>query len=390
MNQLVFDGRALIGIVSSVIRQEDPKVAFSRLDWERMYRIADYHKVANIVYLRMLGHRENIPEKWKERFFARYQQSLLFGEHYAESVKETLMWLDARKISCTVMHSETIRDLYQIPEAADMAPLFIYLDEKSYSLARGYLIDLGYETDQEYKDFGERLKRTSGVSVVLCHKLPFCTAKYIRGMRKLLESACIRESCQYIRMLPPESELIYRMASAAYRYVTDELTVREVLDLQLCHRAWRDSVHMDVVEKSLSEYQVQEIAEKILRISYMWFGDKKDTYYEYLPEDMSAYDVLEERLLTRGMVKHETDVQALKLEKLIHKELEKEKREEKRARAKERRKEWWDGVKRKLRWIFPDRHYMASIYPVLEKVPVLLPFYWMTRGVRLLRRSLKK
>ena len=68
MNQFLFEGRSLVGIVSSIIRQDDLKVSFSRLDWERMFRLADYHKVASIVYLGILGYREALPEKWQARF----------------------------------------------------------------------------------------------------------------------------------------------------------------------------------------------------------------------------------------------------------------------------------------------------------------------------------
>ncbi len=39
MNQLLFDGRSLVGIVSSIIRQNELHVNFNRIDWERMYRI---------------------------------------------------------------------------------------------------------------------------------------------------------------------------------------------------------------------------------------------------------------------------------------------------------------------------------------------------------------
>ena len=76
MNQLLFEGRSLVGIVSSIIRQDDRRISFSRLDWERVYRLADYHKVANIVYIGLLGYREAVPDKWRDRFFRRYQESL--------------------------------------------------------------------------------------------------------------------------------------------------------------------------------------------------------------------------------------------------------------------------------------------------------------------------
>ncbi len=389
MNQLLFDGRSLVGIVSSIIRQDTLRVQYKRLDWERMYRMADYHKVANIVYLGVLGCGEPLPEKWRERFFEKYQESLLFGGHYKESVREVLTWLDMRNISCTVLTSEVIRELYRIPEAADTSPLRIYLDEGSYSLAKGYLVDMGYETDAVYEGLGERFVRLSSVSVELYYALPFQTAKYIKGMRRLLEEACGRESYKRVRALSVENEFIYRIALAVYRYVTDELTMREVIELQIFHSTLRDRIRMDIVNKRLKDFEVDELAEKILRISYMWVGDKMDDYYGGLPEDMSPYDVLEERLLTRGMIKHETDEQALKLDRLIHKELEKERKEEERKRRRERAKERWESIKRRIRWVFPDYHYMSSIYPTLEKAPVLLPVFWIIRGVRLLGRALK-
>ena len=386
---MLFDGRSLVGIVSSIIRQDTLHVNFNRLDWERMYRIADYHKVANIVYLGILGYREVLPEKWQERFFNRYQKSLQFGENYRESIKEVLTWLDTRNISCTILTSEVIREFYRIPEAADTSPLRIYLDEGSYSLAKGYLIDLGYEVESVYDGTGEQLVKVSGVSVDLYYTLPFFSSRYRKGMHRLLENACEREGYKHIRAFSVEDEFVYRMASAAYRYAADELTMREVIELEVYHSALREKIRMDVVLKRLKDFGVDELTEKILRISYMWFGDRKDNYYGGLPEDMSVYDILEERLLTRGIIKHETDNQALKLESSIHKELEKKKREEEIYQLKEKIRERRESMKRRFRWIFPDYHYMASIYPVLEKLPVMLPVFWVVRGIRLLKRALK-
>ena len=390
MNQLLFDGRSLVGIVSSIIRQNELHVNFNRIDWERMYRIADYHKVANVVYLGILGYSESVPERWRERFFGRYQESLQFGENYKESIREVLTWLDTRNISCTVLTSEIVREFYRIPEAADTSPLRIYLDEESYTLARGYLIDLGYEVEATYEGTGERFSRISAISVELYYAFPFRTARYIKEMRKLLESACVRETYKRIRALSIESEFVYRMASAVYRYVTNEVTMREIIEIQIFHKTFRDQICMDAVWKRLKDFEVDGLAEKFLRISYMWFGDRQDTYYDGLPEDMAVYDILEERLITRGIINHETDSQALKLEKSIRRELEKEKKGERIRQLKEKMRERLESIMRILRWIFPDYHYMASIYPVLEKLPVLLPIFWIVRGIRLFVRITKK
>ena len=390
MNQLLNDGRALEGIVSSIIRQSTLRAVPSRLDWERMYRIADYHKVANIVYLGILGNSDSVPDKWKTHFFERYQESLLFGNNYKESVKEVLTWLDMRSISCIVLTSEVLRDFYQIPEAAYTDPLRLFMDAKSYDLVRGYLIDLGYEVDQVFEGAGERFQRESGLSIIVYYKLPFRTGRYTRSMQKLLESACIRENYKYIRAFTVEGEFVYRMAAAVYHYVTDELTMRELLELQIYHKSFREHIRMDAARRRLAELKVDDLAEKLLKISYMWFSDHTDEYYEGPQENRSEYDTLEERLITRGIINHETDRQALELEKQIHKELNKEKKAERYQHLKKRIKERWANVMKMLRWIFPDYRYMASIYSVLDKVPILLPVYWIVRDMRLLGRLLKK
>ena len=84
MNQLLFEGRTLVGIVASIVRQDALHVMFNRLDWERMFRLADYHRVANIVYLGVLGKGDALPDRWRDRFFGRYQETLLFEENCEE------------------------------------------------------------------------------------------------------------------------------------------------------------------------------------------------------------------------------------------------------------------------------------------------------------------
>ena len=209
-------------------------------------------------------------------------------------------------------------------------------------------------------------------------------------MVKILESAQIKEPYENIWMLPIESELIYRMASVVYRYSIDELTMREVLELFLCHKAWRENLDDEIFWKRLEEFKVDTLSEKILDLAYMWFGEKTDTFLVNHQDDMIVYDIVEERLLTRGLVNHENDDQALKLQSLINKEIEKEKIKEGKIIKKEKRDEYFNKLKKQMKWLFPDYHYMSSIYSILEKIPVLLPVCWIIRGMRIFWRSFVK
>ena len=121
----------------------------------------------------------------------------------------------------------------------------------------------------------------------------------------------------------------------------------------------------------------------------MWFGEKEDKIYIQSIgqiEELSSFDILENRILNRGEFKkdHETDPQVLGLTRLLKKEEEKEMRKARRETRKRRwteRKRAWN---RSLQWVFPDYKYMSTLYPTLEKIPFLLPLYWLFRGLRLL------
>lgn len=387
MERLIFEGRFLVNVVGGLMRQDDLRVISSRINWEVMFRTADYHRIASIMYLAFLGNGDKIPEKWRGRFFERFQESLRFGESCINQQREIFTLMDMMKIPGTVVSSCELRGLYPTPEMASCNLLKILFDESSYVMAKGYLVDLGYETDRFYKGYGEHMKHPSGFDVEIYHKLPFRTKLYERNLRTLLEVSRPWGDFEYVRGLSTGAQLVYMLARASYAYAEERLLIRDVLELYLFHRTFREQLNMEAVVKQLSEFQVDGLAEKILKISYMWFGKKEEILEEGRPEeDMTVYDVLENRVLSRGLVNKEIDKQALGLENRIKREIEKEQRQERKEAFLKKWNEKMFRAKRALQWILPGYRYMCSLYPILEKVPVLLPFCWLWRGLHQLKR----
>ena len=386
-NKLIVEGRFLVNMAGAFIRQDDQRPIRGQLDWERVYRVADYHKITNLIYLSTLGNGKKIPQRWLDSFAERYWQGLQYGEICTEAEQEILTLLDMRNISCLILESCEMRNMYQLSEAAASIPLRLLLDEESYTLAKGYLIDLGYETDRFYTGFGERMKRVSGLYVEIYRKPPFYTHSYEKQMQFLLRRAFIKAPYHTIRTLSFEDRFIFFMAKCAYRYAQDELVIRDLMDLYLYHRAWQEQINRDHVRKILADFRVELLADKLLHLAYMWFGSIEELKLEedqrYEPEE---YDVLENRILSRGILNSETetDQQAAILKEMIEKSENKEKRQERFEKWKQRNAERRQEMGRKLRWIFPEYRYMCTIYPVLEKMPLFLPFCWFMRLVRFL------
>lgn len=384
MNRLIFEGRFLVNMTGSIIRQDALRPVHGRLDWERMYRTADYHRIANIIYLGILGNGEHVPDRWQERFFERYQEALRFGDVCENAESEILTLLDMGEVPCILLASCGIRSLYQIPEAAADSPLKLYFDTESYTLAKGFLVDLGYETDRIYPGSGERMRRVSGFSVEIYHKFPFITRLYGMQALNLLGHASVRDAYQYVRALSLEDRFILRLAAAAYHYATDGLIIRELLDIYLYYRTWQEQMNVEYIMNRLSAFNVDRLAQKLVQISYMWFGSKEEGTFGELPEEMGVFDVIENRILSRGAIEKETDTQAICLARLVRQAEDRDRRRRKLAKLRKRIAEYRGRFRKKVRWIFPEHQYMCALYPVLEKLPLLLPFCWLRRSMRLL------
>lgn len=383
-NRLILEGRFLVNIAGAIIRQDALRPVRGNIDWERMFRFADYHRVANMVYLAMLGKGDNIPERWRDLFFDRYVQGLLYKDSCETAEQEILTLLDVSGIPCTVLESSRIHNLYQIQEMAYRNPLKLWIGKDNYSLVKGYMVDQGYVTTFTYKGFGERMKHSSGFQLEIYYELPFHTKFYKKNMMQILNYAYVREPYKHVRALSVDKQFVWMMAQCVYHYVLDELRIREVLDLYLYYKTWHEQINMEYIKRAWDSFRIDEIASMLLALSYMWFGSVEELAPDQRAEDMSTYDVMENRILSRVPTGRETNQQAIALEKGIRRELDKETRKERYQRQKEQWKEKWDGFARHVTWMFPGYKYMRTMYPVLEYIPILLPAFWLVRLLRFL------
>ena len=371
MNRTVFEGRYLINLVGAVIKQKEIPKKSMKMDWERLFRLADYHKIANVIYLGMLGASEHVPQKWGERFFERYQESLMYSSSYENSELEILTLLNMHKITATVLESSATRRLYRIPESASNSPLRLLLSEKDYSLAKGFLVDLGYLTDHFYPKFGEHMRAGNGFMVEIYYKLPFITKNYQKCMTSLMERAYIDRTFNSMHTFSLESSFVFRMAEVCYNYCENALTVRKLLDVFLFYHQFKGKMNQNFIWTRFKEFKIDVLVQCMIHIAAMWFGSKADDILDLAIEDGEVYDGVESRILTSGVIGTEMVPQANSLRNEIQKELDKEKREEEKELRKKQRDEYWKRVKQQILWVFPEYKYMSSLYPSLEKFPFL-------------------
>ena len=384
MNRSVYEGKFLLNLVGGTLRQDDSFPVMRRMNWGRLYRIADYHELSSAVYLGMLSAGARVPALFGERFFARYQEAVRYGTFYESSELEILDAFQALKLPAVILESSAVRRLYHLPETAANSPLRLYIPEEKYHLAKGYLVDLGYESDDFYKGFGEHMKRVGGFQVEIYHSLPFLTKSYKNCMKGLLERAFPDKNRPVLKSLSLESSYLLRLAEASYHFCNDSLKVRELLDLYLFYKLFYKDMNHRYLDARIKELNIPLLSKSLLQMADMWFGSRKESLFPYPKDSISLYDDMEARILSNGTVGMDSIPEAAKLRKAIH---DAENREEKAVKWRKWKEKWADRFRamgRRLRWAFPDKNYMASLYPELENKGYLLPFYWIKRDLHLL------
>ena len=385
MNRSVYEGKFLINLLGSTLRQDDSFPVMRRMNWGRLYRIADYHELASGIYLGMLSAGARVPSLFGEKFFHRYQEAVRYGEIYESSELEILAAFQAVKVPAVVLESAAVRRLYHLPETAANSPLRLYIPEERYYMARGYLFDLGYETDQFYTGFGEHMKRAGGFQVEIYHHLPFLTKNYKKHMKSLIDRAYPDKKYPVLKVLSLESSYMFRMAEACYHFCTDNLKIRELLDLYLFYKLFHKDMNKKFLDARIKELDISLLSQSLLHMADMWFSSRKDSLFPYPKDSISLFDDMESRILSNGMVGADSIPEAAKLRKAIKDAENKEERAAKWRKWKEKWKNRFDGIKKQLRWIFPESSYMKSLYPGLENAPFLLPLYWIRRDFKLIR-----
>lgn len=384
MNRSVYEGKFLLNLVGGTLRQDESFPVMRNMNWARLYRIAEYHEITSAVYLGMLSVGARVPALFGERFFQRYQEAVHYGEIYEASELEILSVFQAFKVPAIILESAAVRRLYQLPETAANSPLRVYIPEESYYLAKGYLVDLGYITDEQYKGFGESMRRVAGFRVELYHTLPYLTKTYKNCMKGILNRAYPDKQNPALKVLSLESSYLFRIAEASYHFCSDSLRVRELLDLYLFYKLFNKDMNRRFLDARIKELNIGLLSQTLLHMADMWFSSRNNSLFPYPKEDISLYDDMESRILSNGMVGRDSISEAIKLRKEIRNVEDQEERVEKWRKWKDKWKNRFKALGRQIRWLFPDKNYMTSLYPVLEKMIFLLPFCWIRRDIKLI------
>ena len=364
-----YETRYIMMVVKNVINRKAAPIIKQRINWENILKASDYQRVFSIIYHGMLGIEKEMSKSCEDQFYHRYRRELLLSASY-KSAEEVVWWqLERNRIHALILGGTVVRELYHIPDMAHIDGMEILVDKKDLPLVMRLMRDMDYEQKENRTGLGILFVRTPGIQVTVYDEILSDNRELKRFFSDPVKKYLNMGSFRYLHRLSPEEEYFYRLGKLTESYIRGIIRVREILDFWLFMGQQGEDFQWKEAKEFRKKMGLEEFACQIEILCDLWFGKVKNQEYGTALE-------LEEYILSGNAENPHLDATLLPYGRVM---LDFYRRN--------RESEW---LERQREWLFPPKEYMVRFFPVLEKRPFLLPFFWLVRDARFLKQAFVK
>ena len=371
-----YEARYLLSVVASIINQTDIPRSVRTLNWENIYKMAEYHKVAHIVYLVTLGIEDDIDRKWKKLFREKYEESLLSQERYRNAA-EVVMWqLKQNKIHALLIKDGIMSTCYEPRELRALTQVRIFVGEGQEAKLHSLMRSMDFQKKENRKIKGDVYYRVPKTTVIFYTNLGFHTRKLKKYFDFPVKVIRQMEGEKFLHQFTEDEFFIYLMCDMVKQYACGDIKINNMVDYWQFYKKYHKQLNWEYIQKELAAAGILDFSQRLQKLAQIWFGESDDVLTREYDAESDVYDAMESYILTGGKEGREI---SCKLTELIQ--------ESAKLRTKARRKE---RIKRYRSFTFPDLKYMEKIFPILEDAPFLMPLCWFWRSFLLTLRPVRK
>jgi len=369
-----YDLQCLFELLAATVNNEPAPIWYRDPNWNMVYKLADYHNVANVVYGMLLGMEGKRLSRWRGHFEYRFRECAVAYERNRDIDKAILQEMEREKIHCLELEESILRGCYAKKEQHYPRPLTFLVESRKVPQITEAMRRLGFEIKTEHKETpipeGLWFRNGLGAVAVFYDKLTF-TSRKVRKYFSLEPQAFARKKgCRFVHAQDRDDFYIYYMARLAEKYARADIEICDLLDLWHYYQLGYEKMDWKVINKEFKYLGLEHFSNMLIKLAATWFGN-----YEGFEEDSAMLVDMERYVITKGSEAREENEELLPLVKVYADNYERDLKKEER--------------KKTNALLFPERSYMETIYPILTKAGFLLPFCWVARIVSRWMRKLR-
>ena len=320
----------------------------------------DYMKISNIIMDNsiLLTVYLKLPAKLQAQLNKSYLAAIKQSVNQKYEGEQVLYALSDSGFSCIALKGWELRKMYPKPTMRQMADMDILVREYEFKKLCAVMEHLefvsvsGTESSWKHDSF-----RKQDVNVEM-HKRLTDDSGVIRAWEREIWDRATRVNGN-IYKLSLEDQYLFHIVHLYKDFLNGSLGLRRIVDTWLLQK---QDVNMKIVKKYLESFGMEQFHERMVKLSRVTMGD------EPIDEDS---EVLLVHAFTYGIYGSEKSYKAGRIVAMGG-SLKKGK------------------IKSKLAAVFLPYGRMKAQFPIIEKWPILLPYYWFKRIAHFLKGDINK
>lgn len=317
-------------------------------NYEECHQIAKRHKITAMFYYGLINSGVSATDREMQALFDSTCRDVVKNERYKHEISSISSAFDEHKIDYMLLKGSEIKEIYPKPEMRPMNDIDILIKTSQYQQIKPVMESLGYKECEESNH--EYIWRKTNCLIEL-HKflIPSYNTDYFSYYGDGWRLAKKAEGTRYT--LSREDSLIYLFTHFAKHYRDSGIGLRHIIDIWV-YISKNPDIDNDYVLTELSKLQLDEFYNNILATLKNWFCDgPANEITEFITEfifNNGVYGTKHTHILAMALrdKKHNKSVAGIRLKKIYQS-------------------------------FFISYKGMCQFYPILIKLPVLLPVYWV-------------
>ncbi len=309
------------------------------LDEEKLYRLARKHRVCN--FLVNWAKQKCQSEKVKNAILADYNEQIVRDTNENFELEKVLDQLEKSGIKTLVFKGVIMKGLYPQNYMRKMCDLDMMVQEEKFKEVSKIVMKLGYEKFYNHEKHLIFVKKPF-VMLEIHRKLMVKKDVGYEFFKTVWDKCCPYQNYKNIVQLTLEEAYLYCILHLMIHFKFTGIQIRDVLDVYLYQEKYKNVFDYEKLNNMFEKLQITQFEKNIKRIAYQWFGEEK----------IEDFDEVEKFILKGVSVNNNVNYHLGQ-------------RNGKLSYA--------------LGLFFPEFKVMKEKYPILQKVPVLLPVSWIMR-----------
>lgn len=359
-------GEYFIELLRCALHDKMPLQKPQEIDWNEVFEYAKSQSLSTMAYYVINKAGFDLAPELKDKWGTTYSKNIVKHSNQEHECKRICNALSEAGFENMPLKGSVICNLFPSPELREMGDLDILIKPEAREAVHEMMLSDGYSyLPTHTTSFNREYQRLPYMDVEIHTFLTHQEGEMFSYFSNYWDKALPTDNGLTYK-LPWNDFYIFLMAHA-YRHFSQRGTgIRSVMDIYVMNSVLRDELDYTYITNEFQKLRIKGFAEHIERLADCWFSQDAQA----VPPDLLSYHY---RILNCGTY---GDDDVMKRQAFMHLQNGKSFRAAKRAMT--------------ISKIFPSFQYMRTMYPVLSKIPFLLPLFWVVRWINTLVTKPKK